>query len=102
MCDQQTFENYAVLIHISHICLLESSIRIVVLKDGIQIEGSYKASKGNRDKWYRLEYREVILKAFGCHEKSDKMRKIKIRTFGYIHVLYFKTLKNKLIVFGSI
>lgn len=89
MLDQQTFENYAVLIHISHIYLLESSIRIV-LKVGIQIEGSYKASKGNRDKWYRLEYKEVILNAFGCHEKSDKTRKRKIRTFGYIHVLYFK------------
>lgn len=49
MLDQQAFENYAVLIHISHIYLLESSIRIV-LKDGIQIEGSYTASKGNRDK----------------------------------------------------
>ena len=73
--DQQTFENYAVLIHISQIYLLESSVRIVVLKDGIQIEGSYKASKGNRDKWYRLEYREVILNAFGYHEKSDKKRK---------------------------
>lgn len=77
MGDQQTFENYALLIHISQIYLLESSVRIVVLKDGIQIEGSYKASKGNRDKCYRLEYREVILSAFGYHEKSDKKRKKK-------------------------
>lgn len=65
------------------------SIRIV-LKDGIKIEGSYKAGKGNRDKLWGLEHREVILNTFGCHEKEDKMRKIKIRTFGCIHVPHFK------------
>lgn len=43
--------------------------------------------------WF--EYGEGILNTFGCHEKDNEMRKIKIGTFGCIHVPYFKIFFKK-------